>query len=227
MKPAHTSRDFELELRELRSNLTSMGTRCERALQLAVAAFLERDAEKASEVVALDARIDRDQVEIDELAFRVLALRQPVAYDLRFLATTLKFVTDLERIGDKATSIAKRARDVSGAALLPPHENILPLSQKVLALLRDAMHAFVEGDVEKAERVLAAGHEIDALAKPFTAGVVAWMGEHPKEIPAGLAVMSVARQLKRVADHATNLAEQAVFMVRGDDVRYQRGPSGS
>ncbi|TAK22763.1 MAG: phosphate signaling complex protein PhoU [Myxococcaceae bacterium] len=225
MKPAHTNRYFDVELRELRSNLTAMGARCERALQLAVAAFLERDAEKAAEAAALDARIDRDQVEIDELALRILALRQPVAYDLRFLATTLKFVTDLERIGDKATSIAKRARDVSGAALLPPHEDILPLSQKVLALLRDAIDAFVEGDVDKAERVLAAGHEIDALAKPLTARIVAWMAEHPTDIPAALAVMSVARQLKRVADHATNLAEQAVFMVRGEDVRYQRGPA--
>jgi phosphate transport system protein len=221
MNRAHTSRDFESELRELRGNLVTMGARCERALQLAVGALLHRDEGAAREALALDARIDRDEIEIDELALRILALRQPVAYDLRFLATTLKFVTDLERIGDKATSIAKRARELVGVAELPPHPEVEAMSQRAQGMLRDALDAFVDGDVSKAEAVLARVDEVDAPARELSRAVIAWMGEHPGEIPVGLAVISVARQLKRVADHATNLAEQVVFMVRGDDVRHR------
>jgi phosphate transport system protein len=185
MSGGHTSHDFEAELRELRGHLLAMGARCERAVQEAVTAFVDRDPEHAREVLRLDERIDRDEMEIDDLAVRVLALRQPVAYDLRFLTTTLKFVTDLERIGHEAVNIAERA-----------------------------------------EAVLARDDEVDALYGVVLRQVFAWMREHPTEIPAGQAVVSVARYLERVGDHSTNLAEHVVFMVRGDDVRH-RPRSGS
>jgi phosphate transport system protein len=222
MKPRHTSHDFEAELRELRSSLVAMGARCERAVQLSIAAFLKRDTSAADEVVALDERINRDELEIDDLALRILALRQPVAYDLRFIATTLKFVTDLERVGDKATNIAKRVKDIADAPQMPPMEEITPMSQLALSVLREALDAFVVGDAGKADGVLAQTSDVDALAKSVSSAVTIWIEQNPASLRTGLAVLAVVRQLKRVADHAANLAEQVVFLERGDDVRHRQ-----
>jgi phosphate transport system protein len=113
---AHTSRDFESELRELRAHSLAMGARCERALQLALKAFWEGSAQLAAEVEELDRHIDRDEMDIDALILRIFALRQPVAYDLRFLAAALRLVTDLERVGDEAVNIAERAKEEHGTA---------------------------------------------------------------------------------------------------------------
>ena len=114
----HTSRDFESELRELRAHLLAMGARCERSVQLALKAFIEGSAELTAEVKLLDRHIDRDEMESDDLALRILALRQPVAHDLRLLATALKLVTDLERIGDEAVNIAERAEEAGEGSRL-------------------------------------------------------------------------------------------------------------
>lgn len=221
MSGSHTSHDFEAELRELRGNLLAMGARCERAVHEAVRAFLDRDPEHAQEVLRLDERIDRDEMEIDDLAVRVLALRQPVAYDLRFLTTTLKFVTDLERIGDEAVNIAERVREIAGVQPLPPHPEIARMAAIAESMLREALDAFVEGDTQRAEAVLARDDEVDQLYGSTLRQSFAWMRDHPTEIPAAQSVVSVAKYLERVADHATNLAEHVVFMVRGDDVRHR------
>jgi phosphate transport system protein len=222
----HTSHEFESELRELRGNLLAMSARCERAVQEAVAAFMARDLEKAAAVRDLDERIDRDEMEIDDLALRVLALRQPVAYDLRFLTTTLKFVTDLERIGDEAVNIAERVEEFARASMVPPHAEIAQMAQIAQSMLREALDAFVEGDSVRAEKVLARDDEVDQLYGTVLRNVFTWMREHPVEIPTGQAVASVAKYLERVADHATNLAEYVVFMVRGDDVRHRSRTAG-
>jgi phosphate transport system protein len=219
--PGHTSHDFEAELRELRGNLLAMGARCERAVQAAVTAFLNRDPDAADGVLRLDERIDRDEMEIDELAVRILALRQPVAYDLRFLTATLKFVTDLERIGDEAVNISERVFEICQALDVPPHGEIAQMSETAQSMLRDALDAFVEGDTQKAESVLHRDDVVDELYGTVLRTCFGWMREHPGEIPSGQAVVSVAKYLERVADHATNLAEQVVFMVRGDDVRHR------
>src|SRR5438309_9161367 len=116
MNRSHTSRDFAAELRELRAHSLAMGARCERALQLALEAFWSGQVETCSEVLKLDLQIDDDEMKIDALVLRILALRQPVAYDLRFLTTALKLVTDLERIGDEAVNIAERAKEGHGIA---------------------------------------------------------------------------------------------------------------
>jgi len=218
----HLSRDFEAELRELRSRLLAMGARCEQAIHLAVTAFLERDLGRVPEVVALDARIDRDEMEIDELALHMLALRQPVADDLRFITTTLKCVTDLERIGDEAVNLCERVGEIALAPAVPPHPELAEMSAAAQGMLREALDAFVERDAERAEAVLRRDPEVDALYSRVLREVFAWMRAHPDEIPAGQAVASAAKYVERVADHATNLAEQVVFMVRGVDVRHRR-----
>ena len=218
----HLSRDFEAELRELRSRLLAMGARCEQAIHLAVTAFLERDLGRVQEVVALDARIDRDEMEIDELALHMLALRQPVADDLRFITTTLKCVTDLERIGDEAVNLCERVGEIALAPAVPPHPELAEMSAAAQGMLREALDAFVERDADRAEAVLRRDPEVDALYGRVLREVFAWMRLHPDEIPAGQAVASAAKYVERVADHATNLAEQVVFMVRGVDVRHRR-----
>ena len=221
MHDAHTSRDFDAELRELRGHLLAMGARCERAVHEAVTAFVTRDPALADEVAPLDARIDRDEVEIDELAVRVLALRHPLADDLRFITTALKFVTDLERIGDEAVNIAERVSEVALATALPPPPELDTMCEVTLAMLREALDAFVDRDAARAEAMLDRDREVDALYTTLLRRVFGWMREHPEQIPVGQAVASAARYLERVGDHATNLAEHVVFMVRGDVVRHR------
>ncbi len=224
-KPSsHTSAEFELELREIRGQLVAMGARCERAVQLALSAFLDRDPEKVAEVEAIDHRVNQDEIELDDLAIRVLALRQPVAYDLRFVAITLKIVTDLERISDEAVNIAERVAMLQSAATSPPVFAVPRMGEVAQRMLREALDAFVEGDTARARAVLTMDDEVDAFYGDTLRSVQAWMAEHPREIPDAMCVASVAKYLERIADHATNLAEDVIYLEKGDDVRHRRSP---
>ncbi len=222
---SHTSAEFELELREIRGALVSMGARCERAVQIAVQAFLTRDASKVADVVSIDQRVNADEMDIDEMAVRVLALRQPVAYDLRFVTSTLKFVTDLERIADEAVNIAERVDLMATATALPPVFGIPQMAEIVQRMLRQSLDAFVEGDAERARAVLTMDDDVDDLYGETLRASLAWMAEHPADIPAAMCVASAAKYLERIADHATNLAEHVVYLERGDDVRHRASAS--
>ncbi|HEX7664307.1 MAG TPA: phosphate signaling complex protein PhoU [Polyangiaceae bacterium] len=225
MASSHTSREFESELRELRANTLAMGARCERSLRLALDAFWKGSHEIAQEVKALDRHIDRDEMEIDALVLRVLALRQPVAHDLRVLTTALKLVTDLERIGDEAVNIAERAEERAGwgptvGALDLARSDLREMSEGAQQLLRDALDAFVDGEVVRAERVRRGDDAVDALYGKTLVAMTEYMSTHPGEIPAAIGVIKVAKYIERVADHATNIAEEVIFMVGGEDVRH-------
>jgi phosphate transport system protein len=222
MPSSHTSRDFEAELRELRANALAMGARCERSLRLALDAFWTHSEEIAAEVKELDRLIDRDEMEIDALVLRILALRQPVAYDLRLLATALKLVTDLERIGDEAVNIAERAEEDHGRAKELARAQLKAMADQAQQMLRDALDAFVEGDVTRAEQVLAGDDTVDALYGQTLREMMTFMQENHAEIPGAIRVIKVAKYIERVADHATNIAEEVIFMVRGEDVRHVR-----
>jgi phosphate transport system protein len=222
MPQSHTSRDFESELRELRANALAMGARCERSLRLALEAFWTGSSERAGEVKELDRRIDRDEMEIDALVLRILALRQPVAYDLRLLATALKLVTDLERIGDEAVNIAERAEEGHGRAKELARANLKEMADQAQQMLRNALDAFVEGESTRAQQVLAVDDAVDELYGKILRDMMAYMASHADEIPAAVRVIKVAKYIERVADHATNIAEEVIFMVRGEDVRHVR-----
>jgi len=222
MPGSHTSRDFEAELRELRANSLAMGARCERSLRLALDAFWSNSPEQAAEVKELDRLIDRDEMEIDALVLRILALRQPVAYDLRLLATALKLVTDLERIGDEAVNIAERAEEDHGRAKDLAKANLKTMADQAQQMLRDALDAFVEGDPARAEQVLKGDDAVDALYGQTLRDMMAFMQEEHDAIPGAIRVIKVAKYIERVADHATNIAEEVIFMVRGEDVRHVR-----
>lgn len=222
MPSTHTSRDFESELRELRAHSLAMGARCERALQVALEAFWQNSAKMADEVDAIDLHIDRDEMDIDALVLRILALRQPVAYDLRFLATALRLVTDLERIGDEAVNIAERAREAHDHAQKSVRETLAKMGEAAQEMLRDALDSFVQGEATRAEQVLVRDDVVDKAYGEIIAAMTDFMAKNPQQVAEALRVIHVAKYLERIADHATNIAEEVIFMVRGEDVRHTR-----
>jgi phosphate transport system protein len=224
MMTTHTSKDFETELRTLRERLAAMGGRCERQITLAMEALGERNDELARNVIEGDALIDRDENDIDELALQILATRQPVASDLRLITMSLKFVTDLERIGDLATGIAKRALELNHLPLLEPHVDLGPLAASVEKNLRAALDSFVGKDADKATSVIAADREIDKLNARLFAELLAHVATDPSSVTRVLPLTSVCRYLERIGDHVKNLGESVVYMVRAEDVRHRHPP---
>ena len=222
MNKAHTSRDFEAELRELRAHALAMGARCERALQVALEAFWAGSTELADEVEEIDRHIDRDEMDIDALVLRILALRQPVAYDLRFLAGALRLVTDLERVGDEAVNVAERAKEEHGVAKDTVKDQLKQMGEQSQDMLREALEAFVHGEPDRAEQVLVRDDTVDELYGQIIRGMTSFMSQHPAQVAEAIRVIHVAKYLERVADHATNIAEEVIFMVRGEDVRHAR-----
>jgi phosphate transport system protein len=199
-----------------------MGARCERVVRLAFQAFLEENAGGAEAVADLDARIDRDELEIHALILRILALRQPVADDLRFLATALRLVTDLERIGDEAVNIAERAVEQDGTATQLVVTDLGAMAAAALDMLHLALDAFVRWDDHQADHVLGCDDDVDRKCATVIGAMTAYISAHSDEVRPGLRAIRVAKYLERIGDHATNVAEEVIFMVRGEDVRHGR-----
>jgi phosphate transport system protein len=219
-----TSKEFDQELRTLREKLATMGSRAEEQIALALRALAERDDELARHVINADKAIDRDENEIDELAFQILATRQPVASDLRFITMSLKFVVDVERIGDLATGIAKRALELNR---LPPLDSKVDLSRMASLAqknLHAALDAFVKKDADAATGVITADAEIDRLNASLFAELIAHVATDPATVTRVLPLTSVCRYLERIGDHVKNLAEEVVYMVRATDVRHRPLP---
>jgi phosphate transport system protein len=222
--PTHTSKDFAQELRTLRDRLVTMGGRAEAQITLAMTALTDRNDAMARQVIERDAEIDRDESEIDELALQILATRQPVASDLRFITMSLKFVTDLERIGDLASGIAKRALELNPLPNLSPDVKLTNLSSLVQRNLRAALDAFVAKDANRATAVITADREIDKLNASLFAELIAHVATDPATVTRVLPLTSVCRYLERVGDHVKNLAEEIVYMVSAQDVRHRPLP---
>jgi phosphate transport system protein len=220
--PSHTDRTYERELQGLRGKLLEMGGKVEAAIAASVRAIAERDAALAERVKAGDAEVNRLEVEIDGVCRRLLALRQPAASDLRFITTALKIVTDLERMGDLAVNVAERAADLAQAPPLRPFHDLSALADLAEAQLRKALDAFVQGDLTRAEEVMRGDDLLDALYLKLFNELLAVMMEDPRAIRRATALMFAAKHLERFGDHAINLAEMVVYMVRGTDVRHPR-----
>lgn len=223
--PTHTSTAYQRELTELQQRLVAMGSRCERLIDMATRAMSERDAGLAARVEAEDREIDTDEMEIDELTVRILALRQPAARDLRFLVFALKVVTDLERIGDEAANMAERAAQLTeqGFPVSTLQPLLLEMASLTKALVRQALDAFVERDEALAQDVRQRDDEVDELYGEVRRGCLAYVREHPERAPAAMCIASTAKYLERIADHATNIAEMVVFVTSGEDVRHPVG----
>jgi phosphate transport system protein len=210
----HVSRDFDADMKKLREQLALMGERCRGQLRLALEAFWTGSKSKMADVEASDHAIDRDEKSIDELVLRILALRQPVAGDLRTLTATFRLVTDLERIGDEAVDIARVSAPSADGA--PIREHLQKMAREADAMVVAAMASFLAGDAAAAEQVSRADDSVDALYRQVVDDTVAFMSQHPAEVLSAMSSMNVAKCLERIADHATNIAEGTLFAIRGE-----------
>ena len=198
-----------------------MGGRCEQMMSTAVRAFEDRDEALANEVMEADRTMNEDELAADELAMRILALRQPVGRDLRFAVAAFKASTDLERIGDEAVNIAERAVEMEPAERLSPPGSKLPeMARRAGAMLRDALNALVEEDAAKAQSVFEQDDAVDELYSEVLSMCLDYMKDDPSCIPDGMRICNCAKYLERIADHATNIAEMVIFLVEGRDVRH-------
>lgn len=233
MQTVHTSREFESELRDLRTRVLSMGARSEQITRTAFEAFSQGRTALAVDVPQLEAELDQDEVDVQALVLRVLALRQPVAGDLRFLAAALRLITDLERVGDEATNITECIVEGHDAARSITTNELKQMDQDVQEMLHESLRAFVERDPDTARAVLQRDDAVDRLCAKVISKMEGYVASHGDDVDAGMRIMSVARYLERIADHATNIAEEVIFMVRGEDVRHgvaasqTRGGDGS
>ena len=213
-------RHFSVELEELSNKLLEMAGLVESAISRSVRSLVDQNRELAEQVIRDEPRINKMEMEIDGMATRLLALRQPVAKDLRFLTAALKINTDLERIGDLAQHIAERSLSLMHHPLVRPIVDIPKMASLVQSMLLKCLDAFVRGDEALARTVLLADDEVDQLRDGVYAELLATMQRDPGVVPAAVDLIFVARNLERIGDHATNIAEDVVFLVKGIDVRH-------
>jgi phosphate transport system protein len=204
----------------LRERVLLMGARVEEMIEHAMQAFSARDLDLAQRTIDRDAEIDWLEKEIDELCIRILARRQPVASDLRFITTAFKHVTDLERIGDLAVNICERVLELGHEPPLTTTPAVERMAAMALQMLHDALDAFVNADVHKAEQVMSQDETVDAYYAALFPELVAGMTADSQIVFRATRLLSLGKYLERIADHATNLAEMVVFMVKGKDVRH-------
>ncbi len=218
----HISAQYDSELASIRAHLVEMAGFVERQLELASKAMLQQDADCANEVIATDAEVNRLEVVIDDLCSHIIVRRQPTASDLRFILVTLKAITDLERIGDECTRIAKMSIDLASRERLeerfPEFEDI---SRTVEGMLRDALHAYFRVDTESAAEVIARDKGVDRNYKAVVARLVTKMEQDSDGLRSLLDLVWCARSLERIGDHAKNIAEYVIYLGHGQDIRHQ------
>ena len=211
---------FQQGLDELRQKLLKMGGLAEQAVDRACQAYTERDLNRCQLVLEGETQINVSERQIDELAFDLLAMQQPMAVDLRFILAVTKINADLERVGDQAVNIAERVIDMVSLPVVDLPVDIPRMSAAVSAMVRRALESFIEGKAELAQAVLEMDNVIDRMRDEAFIVLVRTMNERPETTRQALDALLVARNLERVADHATNIAEDVIFWVRGADVRH-------
>jgi len=217
---------FHQELDHLKHRLLAMGGMAEQAVDLAVQAYMHRDLARCERVIANETAINRAEREIDELAIDLLAMQQPTAIDLRFILAVTKINADLERVGDQAVNIAQRVMNLIELPACELPVDIPLMASHVRAMLRDALRAFIDADIELAKHVPEADDEVDHINREAVANLSSYLRTRPDSVVQALDVMSIARNLERVADHATNIAEDVVFWIHGVDIRHGAGLPG-
>ena len=200
--------------------LLEMASLVEAAVHNSVNSVVQKDKPLAEEVLAKEASINRMEVEIDDLAIKLLALQQPMAGDLRLIAAVLKINTDLERMGDLAVNIAECAIELIQEPVIKPMIDIPHIAALVQSMVQKALDSFVNKDPELAKSVLASDDAVDNLRTASFHALISFMERTKKNIPQAVNLLSVIRNLERVADHATNIAEDVIFYVKGIDVRH-------
>ena len=220
MQREHFSKQYDTELATIREKLLEMGGKVELMINDSLKALVERDSPLADRVIAFDHEINRLEMEIDERCLQVLALRQPAARDLRFITLALKIVTDLERIGDQCRTIGKRVKELNEEPPLKPYIDLPRMATWAGVMVKEALDAFVRGDAELALKVCRDDQFVDDLNEQIQRELLTFMIEDAAAISRSLKINHIAKCLERIADHATNVAEMVIFMVKGKDIRH-------
>jgi phosphate transport system protein len=227
MDTRERTRHFQEELEELKASILAMGGLAEDRVQGAIDALVERDLGGLDKVLTGDEPINQLHIRIDGLAFRLLALHQPMASDLRVIVAALKINSDLERVGDLAVNIAEAAHRYLALPPVKPLIDLPRMAEIAQRMLRDALDAFVKGDVTLAQSVLDRDDQLDALKTQVFRELLTYMLQDPSKIEGSLALILVSRHLERIGDHATNVAEDVIFVVSARDVRHSQAPGAS
>ena len=218
----HIMKQFDEELEEIRTQLMEMGGKVEQQLKNAIKAVIKADSSLAEEVIRDERLVDEMEVDIDEACILIIARRQPAASDLRFVMMVTKAVNDLERIGDEAKKIANHAIILSEQdSLSQGYKEVRHLGSSVSAMLANALDAFARFDVKAAMSTLEEDAQIDLDYKTALRELVTYMMEDPRSISRAINILWVVRSLERIGDHAKNLCEQIVYVVKGKDIRHQ------
>jgi len=220
----HTDRQYEEELQQLRAKILEMGGLVEKQIDDAIIALTERNSDQAHEVIERDHVVNYFDVAVNEACTRLLALHQPAASDLRLIMTGLKISTDLERIGDIAQNICERALELNQE---PPFKHAVDLPRMAdwaRSMLRDSLDAFVREDTELALHVCQRDDFIDDLTAQIFHEMFAYMAQDPQSVSRATAFLFLAKYLERIADHATNIAEMVIYMVKGKSIRHISPP---
>src|SRR5215475_13078587 len=216
----HTSKHYEQQLRVLKEKLLLMSHKAEQMISDSIKALVDRRPTLAEEVIDRDDEIDKLEIEIDDLCYEILALEQPVARDLRFIATALKIVRDIERMGDIAVNIAERGRELIQEPELKRLIALPIMTEAAQRMFKESLDAFVNEDAELAERIIQKDRELDDLYEQIFRELLTYMIEDTRNISRALKLIFIAKHLERVGDHSANIAEMVVFMVRGQDIRH-------
>ncbi|MFO0926660.1 MAG: phosphate signaling complex protein PhoU [Gemmataceae bacterium] len=213
----HLLRDLD----NLQRDLLALAGLVEESIHKATRALMTRDAELAREVISGDSQIDQEDNHLHEECLKILALHQPVARDLRRIISVMMITTDLERMGDLAEEIAERALSLVGSPRPPVPEKLQRMSDLTTMMVRQALDAFVNVNQDEAERVLRMDDEVDRYNSELIQELIAVMRADPQMIEGGLSLFSATRHLERIADHATNIAEDVIYLISGDLIRHR------
>jgi len=217
----HTRTYYEQQLRELKNKLLIMSHYAEEMIADSISSLVNRRPSLAEDVIERDKKVDSLEIEVDNLCYLIMALEQPVATDLRFVATALKIVKDLERIGDIAVNISERTLELIEQPEVKPLIDLPIMANLTQNVLKQSLDAFVNGDAELAEKIIVNDETVDAMYEQILRELLTYMLDNPRSISAAIKLIFIAKHLERVADHSANIAEMVVFLVRGQDIRHR------
>ncbi|MHC1698223.1 MAG: phosphate signaling complex protein PhoU [Geobacteraceae bacterium] len=220
MEREHIIKQYDAELNEIRTLILQMGGKVEMMISNCIKALVDRDSDLAERTISSDHEVNHLEVHIDEKCLEVLARRQPAARDLRFITLALKIVTDMERIGDQCVSIATRVKELNEEPPLKPYIDLPRLAESSSIMVRECLDAFVRGDEELAMQVCQNDQFVDDLNIQIQRELLTFMMEDPGTITRALKLNYISKCLERIADHATNVAEMVIFMIKGKDIRH-------
>lgn len=225
MTGEHIVKSYDTELGRLAAIISQMGGLAEAQLASAIQALVRRDSDLAGQVIRSDAQVDALEVQVDQLAIKVLALRQPVASDLRDVVVALRISADIERMADYAANVAKRAIAMNTAPAVRPVNSVPRMGALVLAMIKDVLDAYAARDAEKAMQVWQRDGEVDEMYNSLFRELLTYMMEDPRAISSCTHLLFIAKNIERIGDHATNVAELIHYAVHGQTLKEARPKS--